>query len=495
MMTNHDVPGLPVLSLSRLILILIVYLLFPFCEGASVTVDIGKTPISTSSYKTGVSLIDNDISPSSSNPTCVSNVKALIRNNNSSNGGGGIGYLNSFIQAWGMGDVWPQPPPVQTDVDPREWQMMDYRMNISLNSAITPIISLCEAPWWMKGQLQKDGSTVLLTEGQEWDDIAYSSRVLDNKMNYWLLIVQRTAERYMAPPWNVRYFQVWNEFKGYYNPITNAWDYNNSSGDPSGNNAKHGYTFMYNQVYNRLLQVATKLGVSGELRVGGPYAPMDSWASEGPRGAVSGPYGYVDKRALDGVSFWLAHKVDGQFVTMDGGNSNKDKNIADDFQRSLMFRDIAMWVRTQQGGTTIPIVWAEYYINTDKPYSDARNNALKVYSIIETLPFNLGTAMLWGGTGDGEADTAGLWTPCTSSQGGKPTMFFTSSSWIHKYFGQGISIYGTSVSDATMVGALASRSTLMLVNTQNSQTQVLVQGGKLTITLAPYEVGIYNITW
>jgi hypothetical protein len=46
---------------------------------------------------------------------------------------------------------------------------------------------------------------------------------MDGQMTNWLLLVQRVAERYMVPPWNVRYFQVWNELKGYYNPVLNHW--------------------------------------------------------------------------------------------------------------------------------------------------------------------------------------------------------------------------------------------------------------------------------
>src|SRR6185436_602761 len=134
-----------------------------------------------------------------------------------------------------------------------------------------------EAPWWMKGQRQADGTVKLIPDVRgDYEPFTYTvgltdfrgihypagyispspiaARVLDSQMPKWLKMVQATAERYMAPPYNVRYFQIWNEMKGYYNPSTNKWDYTTSAGNTSGYHAEHGYTYMYNQVYQRLKQ-------------------------------------------------------------------------------------------------------------------------------------------------------------------------------------------------------------------------------------------------
>jgi hypothetical protein len=60
----------------------------------------------------------------------------------------------------------------------------------------------------------------------------------------------------------VRYFQAWSELKGYYNGTFNRWDYQNVSGNTNGYHAQHGYTYMYNQVYQRLANVASAMGIS-----------------------------------------------------------------------------------------------------------------------------------------------------------------------------------------------------------------------------------------
>ena len=232
------------------------------------------------------------------------------------------------------------------------------------------MISLSEAPWWMKGQLRADGTTQLLTPADEWASIAYSSRVLDDKMSDWLLLVQSVATRYMAAPYNVRYFQVWNELKGYYDPKTNSYDYSDSPGDPSGPNAKHGYTYMYNLVYQALMQVARRLGIpSSAIEIGGPYVPMDTWSSTQQSAAsnVTKTYGTFDQRPFDVVEYWLQHKDGAGFITVDGSNENDDlTEITDPFTAAEKFADIVHWLRSLDGkvypgATTLPIWLAEWY--------------------------------------------------------------------------------------------------------------------------------------
>src|SRR5450432_3062817 len=169
-------------------------------------------------------------------------------------------------------------------------------------------------------------------------------------MGAWLHLVQRVAERYMAPPYNVRYFQVWNELKGYYNPGTNAYDYNASPGNPNEPTATHGYTYMYNQVYNRLMQVANELHISKDsIKVGGPYVVMDTWSSpnQSQLSNIRKAYGIYDECSVDVVLYWLQHKVGAGFITLDSGNSNKDNvNSADPFTSSERFADMTQWLRS-----------------------------------------------------------------------------------------------------------------------------------------------------
>src|SRR6266699_442934 len=338
-----------------------------------------SSPIGTSHFSPGISHVDTTLNyPWDNNdPTAVKNVKSLIKH--------AIAYENTPIMAWGVDDPWPDP----SQAEPGNWSTLDSRLQLIIDTGGIPVITLSEAPWWMKGELQSDGSTRLIMHSEEWSNIAYSARILDNKMDAWLHLVQRVAERYMVAPYNVRYFQVWNELKGYYNPITNSYDYTTSAGDPSGPNAKHGYTYMYNQTYGQ--------------------------------------------RPLDVVQYWLQHKAGAGFITVDGDNGNKDGvNITDPFTASEKFADITHWIRSLNndiypGAATLPIWWAEW---SAWPYTnladDNYNNAIKSYAMIMFLEAGGSVALSWGGLGDGTA-SKGLWTT-TATGGGQPLPWYYSSS-------------------------------------------------------------------
>ena len=124
-------------------------------------------------------------------------------------------------------------------------------------------------------------------------------------MPEWLHLVQRIAERYMAPWYNVRYFQVWNELKGYYNPVTNAYDFTNTPGQPDGPNAFNGYTDMYNQVYETLMRTAQSLHIpQQDIKVGGPYVFITTFSSRNQSNpsTITKAYGTLDQRPLDIIS-------------------------------------------------------------------------------------------------------------------------------------------------------------------------------------------------
>jgi hypothetical protein len=394
--------------------------------------------------------------------------------------------------AWGAPDPWPDP----NQSEPSNWSYLDGRMHLIEQTGGIPVISLGEAPWWMKGQLQANGTTTTLTQDQEWSDIAYSARVLDNKMDAWLHLVQCTAERYMAPPYNVRIFQVWNELKGYYNPRTKDYDYGTNAGNPNGNNATHGYTYMYNQVYTRLMEGADELHIPrNSIKVGGPYIPINTfgnlkWHKNSP---LKASYGNYDQHALNAVKYWLQHKAGGAFLALDGGNGNDDNlNPANAFTASEKFADVTKWVRSLNNAqypdaATLPIWWSEWYA---MPYgtaeNDAYNNALKAYAIIKLIQAGGAVALSWGGgTGIKAVDT-GLWTNPSNPDGGQPKPWFYSYKAIKSYFPPNTALYKTNISDTTQVAALASRTHIMIINKTNTTITVELNGH--SIQFQPYQV-------
>ncbi|HEU5383123.1 MAG TPA: hypothetical protein VFV38_47590, partial [Ktedonobacteraceae bacterium] len=422
-----------------------------------VAIDLAS-PAAASQFSPGFSYVDTSLDyPGSNNdPGAVGKARALLK---------GLGhYVNTSIMGWGVDDPWPDP----TQSEPTNWSSLDKRMQLILTTGSVPVITLAEAPWWMKGQLQSDGKTRLLRRADEWTDLAYSSRVLDNKMGAWLHLVQRVAERYMVPPYNVRYFQVWNELKGYYDPQTNAYDYSTNPGNPGAPVAQHGYTYMYNHVYERLTQVAESLHIApASIKVGGPYIVMDTWSSRAQSNpsTFSRAYGTYDQRTLDVVQYWLQHKVGAGFITLDGGNRNEDnRNVADPFIAAEKFADVTSWIKTLDnnlypGARTLPIWWAEWYASPYATPSDVQyDDAVKTYAIMKLIEAGGAVALSWGSPGNAP-DGAGLWTP-TVAGGGQPLPWYFSLKAFNDYFPTGTELYHTTVSLPEAVEALASAKTI-----------------------------------
>lgn len=459
----------------------------PGGSAARVTIDLGSSA-APSQFSPGFSYVDTSLDyPAGTNDRdAVNNARTLLR--------GLARYINTPLMAWGVDDPWPDP----TQNEPTNWRSLDERMKLILATGGIPVITLAEAPWWMKGQLQPDGTTTLLTRADEWANIAYTSRLLDNKLDAWLHLVQRVAERYMVPPYNVRYFQVWNELKGYYNPLTNAYDYTTSRGNPAAPVAQHGYTYMYNRVYARLMQVAEALHIEpASIKVGGPYVVMDSWSSvsQSNPSTISKAYGTYDQRPLNVVQYWLQHKAGAGFITVDGGNRNKDHiDVADPFAAAEKFADVTRWIRALDnqvypGARTLPIWWAEWYASPYATPSDARyDNAVKSYAMIKLLEAGGAVALSWGSPGNDPA-SADLWTPTTIG-GGQPFPWYSSLKALSDYFPPGTALYSTVVSLPGAVEALASAKKIMLVNKLHKL--LLVSINRHAIQLAPYQVSVIN---
>lgn len=405
----------------------------------------------------------------------------------------GLSFINQPIMGWGSDDPWPDPD----QAEPNNWNTLDNKMQIALDAGVTPVITLCEAPWWMKGQLQPDGSTKLLTKDDEFQPISTSSRILDNKMDDWLKLVRRVAERYMIKPYNVRYFQVWNELKGYYNPATNNWDMNTSPGDPGEPHAKHGYTYMYNKVYDTLKQVAIAQGIDpATVQVGGPYVVMHTWSGTWTLSSPSRftkTYGNYDQRDLDAVKYWLQHKAGGEFITIDGGNGNQDGiDRSDPFTAAEKFADVVRWIRSLDrrqypGGATLPIWWAEWYADTTPgfPSSEEAVTAIKTYAMIKLIKAGGAAAFQWGALGEGEKDNRrGLWTPTDTADGGYPSRWYYAYQWLKSYFPPGTIILGTRSSPE--VDALVNVYKTILVNKTAQVINVDFQGKRTK--LQPYQV-------
>jgi len=228
---------------------------------------------------------------------------------------------NQHIMGWGVEN--PQPRPGQY-----RWAGLDRRIRLIRQTGGTPIITLCCAPDWMKGGTPGRTDWSLLERAPDpghYDDFADLAR--------------RVALRYP----DVRYFQVWNEMKGFHDARRNTWDI-------------AAYTRMYNKVYRAVKSARP------DAQVGGPYMPIDSWSTARRSSHPShlrGPWGVVDKRALNAITYWLKHNAGADFIAIDMSTATNDKGLTTDpFAALGKLRAVTRWVHRR---TDLPIWIAEWY--------------------------------------------------------------------------------------------------------------------------------------
>jgi hypothetical protein len=289
---------------------------------------------------------------------------------------------NQHLMGWGA--VNPEPSPGVYD-----WSSLDRRMALIRQTRGTPVITLCCSPDWMKGG--RAGGTnwarlEVAPDPAHFDDFA--------------ALAAAVARRYP----DVRHFLVWNEMKGFWSASRNRWDY-------------EGYTDLYNRVYRALK------AVNPRIQVGGPYVSMVSWrqgVGGGRSSTVSGPWGTVDQRALDVVSYWLAHAAGADFVAVDGPASLRDGTFAVPPVQSVeKFAAVDRWLRSR---TKLPIWWAEAYplpFGASSRVSDRDEAALWVAAANAFQSSGAGVALLW--QPESSSTHLGLWTGTKASDGGRPT--------------------------------------------------------------------------
>jgi hypothetical protein len=335
-----------------------------------------------------------------------------------------VGYLNVFIDGWGTDN--PEPSPGQY-----EWSTLDERVNVmrqvrQLSGGRTQLmISLCCAPDWMK-----TGSDINTAPNpQNFADFAELSK--------------QVAKRYP----DVKYFQVWNELKGF-------------------DNTSH-YIQLYNDVYDAIKSVRT------DAIVGGPYDGIE-------------PGNIPDTIA----SQWLREKHGANIIAVDGGFDSS--SAAADFSDAQFYLNYAKWLRQQShGGATLPFGWAEWYPGTVQQWGEDHFNATMANAMIATVQSGASYALMWGLEGgingvykEGDGQQLGLINNV------KPTAWYHSVKDFYDYFGPGTQVLTVKYRVHVHVTVLASASKTMLVN-QLARAQTLTVNG-VRVSLNPYQVLVMN---
>ncbi len=434
----------------------------PSPSGPTVAINVNlKIPLLVTRFSTGVTHTQYSLDPEGDAAAIASGKQLLAESTK---------FQNQHIMGWGAED--PEPTPGNFN-----WTSLDRRVQLMRDTHGEMVLTLCGAPGWMRPSGYQDDWANLETA----PDPAHVQDFAD--------LAKAVALRYP----DVKYFQVWNELKGMWGTApgstlkagrANRWDFER-------------YTSLYNAVYTAIKSVRP------DAQVGGPYVTLDTYTkgNQSHPSVVHGPYGTLDQRALDVVTYWLAHKRGADFITVDGNTKPKDGIwVSDDFSAGRLFQDAYDWIRSLDeqsypGARTLPIWWAEWYaeISQNNPDPNYRS-AVMTSGLLHTLRSGASAAFIWGPQGNsaGLSYPEGLWTDTRVAGGGQPTKYYYTQQAIHDYFPEGTTLMTLTSSDATGVDGIASATKALILNKTAETTNVSINQST-SFTLAPFDAKLVDI--
>jgi hypothetical protein len=406
-----------------------------------VTVHIDRSaPEGVCRLELGVTHTQNDLDSPRANPQAVGRVKAALA--------AACRFQVEPIMGWGAGN--PEPSPGVYD-----WESLDRRIALIRSMHAIPVITLCAAPDWMKGGTA--GKT-------DWPRIEVAP-VPEHYADF-AALAKTVAQRYP----DVHYYQVWNEFKGFWDQPNHNWNYAR-------------YTEMYNLVYDALKSV------NPAIQVGGPYLVVEGTGLS-PRAWFGAPP--ITARNGQVLDYWLAHKHGADYLILDRSLTDKEHDPTPYTEAQVLaethyFGDIVRQVRAK---TNLPVWWAEYYGAegfTDPAFIAAEFASCYVHMAKADAPQK---AFLWGFL-QREGGGYQLFSNVGSPDGGQPTPHYRIFKIFHDDFGPGTSLYKAS-SSSPDIEVLASATHTLLINKRPAAVTVSVDGQ--AVTLARYEVCLLDIS-
>jgi hypothetical protein len=357
-------------------------------------------------------------------------------------------FQNQHIFGWGV--LNPEPSPGRYD-----WSSLDRRMRLIRSSGGTPVITLCCAPDWMKGG--RPGET-------DWRKLEKAP--LPGHYQDFAALAATVARRYPE----VRYFQVWNELKGFWSNALNRWDY-------------EAYTRLYNATYDALK------AVDPTLQVGGPYVVLDTWhdpEAGGHPSSLVGTCGVVDQRGLDVLDYWLEHKHGADFVSVDASLTTRDRGeVTPPTIAVQAFEVLTSWIRQR---TQLPVWWSEFHVGDGAPARQQQLAAVAAATLLRMVAAGASVALIWQPQrerGPHQPGAPVLWSSTERSGGGQPLPYAAAVARVQSVLADHAASGSVSWPVAE-VGLLRGRDSLLLVHTADGDVTVTVEGHRLR--LGAYEV-------
>jgi len=439
----------------------------------------------TSNFITGVTIVQDHF-----NGTTANNNQAKTHVLNSSK------IVNQHLMAFGAGN--PEPSPDEYDYCEIERRIGNGTgssnncapVNGILKDAETIVLTACCSPDWMKGG--PEGST-------EWEPREWLEKppLRDHYEDYAELVAHLVSQPQFS---HIKYIQVWNEMKGFWinDPVT-GWD-------------AVAYTDLYNEIWAKV-KVA---GVRPDIKIGGPYVSLNSYACNSNLAPThGGAWGKLDRRDLATIEYWLDNKIDADFIVVDGPSRNNDGRPAgiNQFEMTSKFTDFMVWLRNldHPDAQNLPVWWAEWYTVPESTSAQAPElNALMSTGLIKLVKSGVETALLWSPEGDQNGlfteESGFLNTTCTGADEERfirqlglysdtqttsvsTTLFYQTQKHIRDYFSKGTTLIDINTNGSD-IEVLASPDKMLLVNQKNSDQNITIQGS--TFSLTPYQVKLVN---
>jgi hypothetical protein len=405
------------------IMVLLLFVAPAYAEGPVLVRVDRSTPEGTSYFSIGVTHTQPNWQEG--NPEAVARAKSLLAD--------GLKFQNQHLMDWGTENPEPKPGIYA-------WTSLDKRVALMRSMGATLVITLCTAPGWMK----TSGEDFPRQTGPDsWAD----DRVADNHVEDFGALCQKVVQRYP----DVKYFQIWNEYKGCWDKAADNWD-------------SVRYTNFYNAVYDAVRSVRP------DAQLGGPYYPFD-----GPK-----------PKDWPVIDYWFQHKHGADFVCFDGWVAGYPPTRArDEEARKMTLTDYFGKIATQfRSRTTLPIWISEFYGGwSSNPQFTAANHAS---CYLHALQSGVSVALLW----DAELPKWNyLFTSTKTADGGQASPHYRVVKIFNRYFGPGAQLF-KATSSSPDVEVLATATKTLLINKRDGKVLVRLDGHPLE--LESYEVRLVD---
>ena len=400
------------------------------------------------------------------NATAIARAKELMKSLN--------GFQNTHIMGWGPGAIKTDADGVPSNLD----SVLTVHVN-KVTELGQGMITFCTAPGWMKPGGTGDPNS---SQG----DWTMEQAPLPQFEDAFATLCAEVAKKYT----NVKYFQVWNEFKGMWSASKNAWDYER-------------YTRFYNKIFKKVKAVRP------DALIGGFYQVIPGDGSAEVLGSTgNATHLPIDQKTRDGIAYFLKNAEGMDFFCIDKGIVSYHNPNGRTYTNEQIIKLTPMWeylmseIVKALGDRKVPIILSEYYGSVDRrpgglgtgddSYTVEQYATCQYASVYNHII--RGSAgreiwmLLWMEAGNSFPQNS-IFSATTTADGGQPRRTYWLMKAYKDWFNHVELVQTTS--SFSEVEIIASTEAAMVINKRNAKVNVNVDGKG--ITLPAYGVALLDM--